>query len=62
MLAAVRGGFFEIDNTPGGDESEGRGGKKRVADDGAKAKARVANDDDEEGEAPAAAPAKRAKR
>lgn len=63
MLAAVLGGFFEIDNTPGGDESEGKGGKKRVADDGAKAKARVATDDDDEaGEAPAAPPAKRAKR
>jgi hypothetical protein len=63
MLAAVLGGFFEIDNTPGGDESDGKGSKKRVAEgDGAKAKARIASESDDDGEEPAAVPAKRAKR
>ena len=60
MVAAVLGGFFEIDNTPG-DESESKGPRKRVAEgNGAKAKARVADEEDDE--EPAAAPAKRAKR
>jgi len=60
MVAAVLGGFFEIDNTPG-DESDSKGTRKRVAEgNGAKAKTRVA--DEEEDEEPAAAPAKRAKR
>jgi len=64
MLAAVLGGFFEIDNT-GGDEDAGKSGgtKKRVAEgNGAKAKTRVADESDDEGEQPAAVPAKRAKR
>lgn len=61
MVAAVLGGFFELDNTPG-DESDTKGTRKRVADGASdKAKTRVAADEDEE-EAPAAAPAKRAKR
>ncbi len=60
MLAAVLGGFFEIDNTPG-DASESKGPRKRVAEgNGSKAKTRVADEEDEE--EPAAAPAKRAKR
>jgi hypothetical protein len=60
MLAAVLGGFFEIDNTPGG-ESDTKGTRKRVAEgNGAKAKTRVAEEEEEE--EPAAAPAKRAKR
>jgi hypothetical protein len=66
LLAAVLGGFFEIDNTDGGEsDAAGKGGKKRVADgDGAKAKARVAADEGQGDDAdePAAAPAKRAKR
>ena len=62
MLAAVLGGFFEIDNTGGG-ESDTKGSRKRVADEGAKAKPRVAaSEDDGEEEAPPAAAAKRAKR
>jgi hypothetical protein len=68
LLAAVLGGFFELDNT-GGDESDAsgasgtKGSKKRVAEgDGAKARARVAADTDDEAAEPAAAPAKRAKR
>jgi hypothetical protein len=60
VVAALLGGFFEIDTT-GDDE----GGKKRVAAEGAngKGKARVAADDDAaEADEGAAAPPKRAKR
>jgi hypothetical protein len=66
VVAALLGGFFEIDNT--GDDKEGKkdeGGKKRVAAEGAngKGKARVAADDDAaEADEGAAAPPKRAKR
>jgi hypothetical protein len=67
LVAAVLGGFFELDNT-GGDESDASGSKaskKRVAEgDGARAKskARVATDAGDGTEEPAAVPAKRAKR
>ncbi len=67
MLAAVLGGFFELDNTGGeGEDDAGKtaGAKKRVAPgDGAKGKARIAaSAGDDDGEEPAAVPAKRAKR
>ena len=67
VVAAVLGGFFELDNTGGGDKDGKKddGGKKRVAADSAnaKGKARVASgDDDADAEEGAAAPPKRAKR
>jgi hypothetical protein len=67
VVAALLGGFFEIDNT-GGDDKDAKkdgGAKKRVAAEGAngKSKARVAEgDDDGEADEGAAAPPKRAKR
>jgi hypothetical protein len=61
MLAAVLGGFFEIDNT-GGDESDTKGSRKRVADGGAKAKSRVATPEEDVEEEASPIPAKRAKR
>ena len=67
VVAALLGGFFELDNT-GGDDKDAKkdgGAKKRVAAESAngKGKARVAADDDEgEADEGAAAPPKRAKR
>ncbi len=68
LIAAVLGGFFELDNTGSSEKEEGKPAakdKKRVADEktNGKAKARVADDssEDDEDEAPAVAP-KRAKR
>ncbi len=62
LLAAVLGGFFEVDNT-GGDEKDAKGGKARVAEGASsKGKARVAVDDDAEAEDPPPVPAKRAKK
>lgn len=70
IIAALLGGFFELDNTGGGSEDakkgESGGSRKRVAAGAEKtngqAKSRVETDDDEgEAEAAAAAP-KRAKR
>jgi hypothetical protein len=65
LLAAVLGGFFELDNTGGPADGEAKGGgKKRVADSkvNGQAKTRVAGEDDgDEGEAAPAA-SKRAKR
>lgn len=66
LVAAVLGGFFELDNTSSGDEAKAADKpKKRVAEDKAangKGKARVASggEEGEEQEAPAAS--KRAKR
>ena len=66
-VAAVLGGFFELDNT-GTDKDEAKGdaskSKKRVADDKANGKAqkRVAEDDDAEPESAAPVAPKRAKR
>jgi hypothetical protein len=66
-VAAVLGGFFELDNTGGADKDDakdaGSKSKKRVADDKANgtAKKRVADDDDADEEAAPVAP-KRAKR
>jgi hypothetical protein len=66
-VAAVLGGFFELDNT-GNDKDEAKGdapkSKKRVADEKAngKGKARVADDDEAEAEAAAPVAPKRAKR
>jgi hypothetical protein len=66
-VAAVLGGFFELDNT-GTDKDEAKGDasktKKRVADDKANGKAqkRVADDDADEAEEAAPAAPKRAKR
>jgi hypothetical protein len=68
LVAAVLGGFFELDNTGGDDKDEAKGTastpKKRVAEEKANGKAAKRKDDDEEGdveEAPPVAP-KRAKR
>jgi hypothetical protein len=71
LLAAVLGGFFELDNTGGGGEkdeakAEPKSAKKRVAEGAAqktngKGKARVEDDEEGDGEEAAAAP-KRAKR
>jgi hypothetical protein len=65
-VAAVLGGFFELDNT-GGEKDDAKaapGTKKRVADDKAngKGKARVADDDGDGEEAAAPIAPKRAKR
>jgi hypothetical protein len=66
-VAAVLGGFFELDNT-GNDKDEAKGdaskSKKRVADEKAngKGKARVADDDEAEAEPAAPVAPKRAKR
>jgi hypothetical protein len=69
LLAAVLGGFFELDNTGGGEEKdEGKAesaSKKRVAEGekktNGKAKARVEDDEGDAGDEEAPAP-KRAKR
>ncbi|HEY5240387.1 MAG TPA: hypothetical protein VIJ22_02935 [Polyangiaceae bacterium] len=66
-VAAVLGGFFELDNT-GNDKDEAKGdaskSKKRVADEKANGKgnARVADDDEADAEAAAPVAPKRAKR
>jgi hypothetical protein len=67
-VAAVLGGFFELDNT-GGDEkddakSDASKAKKRVADDksNGKSQKRVAEDDDGDAEDAAPVASKRAKR
>ena len=67
LVAALLGGFFELDNTPSGDKDQkgDKGGKKRVATEpaAARGKARVAADDDgADGEAAGSAPGKRAGR
>ncbi len=73
IIAALLGGFFELDNTGGGSEDadkkkgESSGAKKRIAAGEEKtngqSKSRVAEDDDEgEAEQAAAAAPKRAKR
>jgi hypothetical protein len=68
LVAAVLGGFFELDNTgtkSGEDDKPGAAGaKKRVADakTNGQSKARVASDDDAEDDEAAAAAPKRAKR
>jgi hypothetical protein len=67
-VAAVLGGFFELDNTGGADKDEAKGDasktKKRVADDKAdgKAQKRVADDDDAGADEAAPVAPKRAKR
>jgi hypothetical protein len=65
LVAAVLGGFFELDNT-GGKEEQDKGPRKRVASgkNGAveKGNARVAADDEEAEVEPPAAASKRAKR
>jgi len=64
IVAAILGGFFEVDNTPGGEGDEKKGEpavKKRVA--AGKAGARVATEAEEEaGDDGAAVASKRAKR
>jgi hypothetical protein len=69
LIAAVLGGFFELDNTGGGsekDESKGSAptGKKRVADEKTNGKGKARVEADGEGEEEEAAPvaSKRAKR
>ncbi len=66
LIAAVLGGFFELDNTAGPAEAEAKGGgaKKRVADakTNGQAKKRVAGEDEGEEEEEAPAASKRAKR
>lgn len=65
LIAAVLGGFFELDNTGGSDEADAKGGaKKRVADGKAngQSKARVASEDDADDEESVPAASKRAKR
>ncbi len=66
-VAAVLGGFFELDNTGSADKGDAKDApksKKRVADDKANGKAqkRVADDDAEEAEEAAPVAPKRAKR
>jgi hypothetical protein len=67
-VAAVLGGFFELDNTGGADKDEAKGDasktKKRLADDKANGNAQKRVADDDAGEAEEAAPVapKRAKR
>lgn len=68
IIAALLGGFFELDNTGGGDDlkkGEAGGAKKRIAageKTNGQAKARVADDDEGEAEQAAAPAPKRAKR
>lgn len=65
LLAAVLGGFFELDNTGGSDEGDAKGGagRKRVADGKAngQSKKRVADEDDGEEAEVAPVASKRAK-
>ncbi|HEY3818420.1 MAG TPA: hypothetical protein VGL81_14700 [Polyangiaceae bacterium] len=67
-VAAVLGGFFELDNTGGADADEAKGeaskSKKRVADakTNGKSQKRVADDDESEAEVAAPVAPKRAKR
>jgi hypothetical protein len=71
IIAALLGGFFELDNTPGGPEDakkkgESSGSKKRIAGEektNGQSKSRVVEEDDaDEAEPAAAAAPKRAKR
>jgi hypothetical protein len=68
IIAALLGGFFELDNTGGGDDpkkGEAVGAKKRIAaaeKTNGQAKARVADDDEGEAEQAATPAPKRAKR
>jgi hypothetical protein len=67
ILAAVLGGFFELDNTGGGEKADDKGSaggaKKRVADGKVNGTAGPRVEEDDEGEAEEAAPAaKRTKR
>ena len=65
LIAAVLGGFFELDNTGGSGDADAKGGtKKRVADGKANghAKARVASEDDGDEDEAAPVASKRAKR
>jgi hypothetical protein len=65
LLAAVLGGFFELDNT-GGAEPEAKGAapgsKKRVADAKTNGKGKRVEEDDEDAEEAAPVASKRAKR
>jgi hypothetical protein len=60
LVAAVLGGFFELDNTGGAEKDEPKkdapGSKKRVADDKANGKAKKRVIEEDEGESEEAAP------
>jgi hypothetical protein len=66
LLAAVLGGFFELDNTGGREDkgTEGSSPRKRVADGKANGKSKRPAEEEDEGEVDESAPAasKRAKR
>jgi hypothetical protein len=63
LVAAVLGGFYEVDNTPDADESKAKGGAR--VDEGAKGKARIGastNDDEADDDDDVDVDPKRAKR
>ena len=62
LIAAVLGGFYEIDNTPETDADAKKGNAKDGGKVAAKGKVRVASTDEVEAEEEAEAPPKRAKR
>jgi hypothetical protein len=68
LVAAILGGFFELDNTAAAEKEEAKtsapASKKRVADgkSNGRGKARVADEEEEEGEESAPAGSKSAKR